>query len=85
MNAKEFAKFMGYTNQFLYDYNYALNLTRSAFFDNNAFVKLRELGNGAKTKLKILSNKHPINQEDLKFYLKNKAGTDFSYLLYESY
>jgi len=30
-------------------------------------------------------NKHPINQEDLKVYLKNGVDTDFSYLLNKSY
>ncbi len=84
MNANEFAEFIGYRGKYLIDYNYAITLTRRAFYDDKSLNSLIEIANDARIKLEKLSKQFQISQIDLEYFLKYGTTKDFSYLLKES-
>jgi len=81
LNKDEFAKWVGYNNEELEIYYRAIELAKSALFDDDDFAKLRKLGKKAQYNLHKLEDKYPIGEKGFIKYLKNVNGKDYSYIL----
>ena len=69
LNAQDFASFMGYKGNSLYQYEYFRYLGRKAFYDKAAYKELEELSKVAKNNLNKLAKKYSLCQKDFKNYI----------------
>ena len=69
INAQEFATFMGFEGNSLYQYEYFRYLGRKAFYDKEAYNELEELSKVAKNNLNKLAKKYSLCQKDFKNYI----------------
>lgn len=81
MNADEFAKYMGYDGNYLKAYKKAIDLSRIALFDDNAYNILERESKNARLKLAELSKIFPISEKELINYLRSGTEKDYAYIL----
>jgi len=81
MRSEEFAHFMNYDGDLLKRYENAVELSKNALFNDNAYKILERESKRSKSKLKDLSKVFPISEQELIRYLKSGTEMDYTYII----